>query len=85
VVIVRRFIFTTFRTVDDANLALAALHNHPFDSKHTFKINKFTDFEKYDNMGETYTEPEEEEYVPRVCHPRNVISDCYEVFSTGTS
>ncbi len=42
------------------------MHNHPFDAKHTFKVNKFTDIEKYAEMDETYAEPETEEYVPRV-------------------
>jgi translation initiation factor 3 subunit B len=63
-----RFIFIDFRSADDANVALAALHNHPFDAKHTFKLNKFTDVEKFANMDETYVEPETEEFVSRVCY-----------------
>ncbi len=52
--------FVEFRNVDDANLALAAMHNHPFDAKHQFKVNKFTDIERYEKMDETYVEPETE-------------------------
>jgi len=55
-----------FRSIDEANLALAALHNHPFDAKHTFKLNRFSDIEKYANLDETYIEPEAEEFVPKV-------------------
>ncbi len=62
-----RFTFIDFRSAEDANVALSALHNHPFDAKHTFKLNKFTDVEKFANMDETYIEPETEEYVTRVC------------------
>jgi translation initiation factor 3 subunit B len=42
------------------------MHNHPFDAKHTFKVNRFTDIERYEKMDETYIEPETEEYAPRV-------------------
>lgn len=47
-------------------MALATMHNHPFDAKHQFKVNKFTDIEKYADLDETYVEPETEEYTPRV-------------------
>jgi hypothetical protein len=62
-----RFLFVDFRNADDANLALAALHNHPFDAKHTFKINHFTDIERFADLDETYVEPELEEYSARAC------------------
>lgn len=61
-----RFIFVEFKNVDDANLALVAMHNHPFDAKHQFKVNRFTDIERYEKLDETYVEPETEEYAPRV-------------------
>lgn len=60
------FLFIEFRNVDEANLALVALNNHPFDAKHTFKLNRFADIEKYANLDETYVEPEAEEFVPKV-------------------
>jgi len=43
------------------------MHGHPFDSKHTFHINRFSDIERYANMDETYIEPKMEEYRPKVC------------------
>ncbi|KAG6827272.1 hypothetical protein H0H93_015730 [Arthromyces matolae] len=61
------YAFVDFRTVDDANLALASLHNHPFDSKHTFKLNRFTDVEDFGNLDESYVEPEYEEFKAKVC------------------
>jgi len=60
------FLFMEFRNIDETNLALAALHNHPFDAKHTFKLNRFSDIEKYANLDEAYVEPEVEEFVPKV-------------------
>jgi len=58
--------FVEFRNVDDANLALATIHNHPFDAKHTFKANRFTDIERYTEMDETYVEPKHEIFEARV-------------------
>ncbi|KAJ7293685.1 eukaryotic translation initiation factor eIF2A-domain-containing protein [Mycena rebaudengoi] len=68
------FIFVEFRNIDDANLALSALHNHPFDARHQFKVNRFTDIERYEKMDETYVEPETEEYSPRE-HLRAWLAD----------
>lgn len=42
------------------------MNGHAFDAKHTFLINRFTDFERYLNMDETYHEPPPEEYKPKV-------------------
>ena len=56
-----------FRNIDDANMALTALHNLPFDARHLFKVNRFTDIERFSGLDETYAEPESEEYTARVC------------------
>ena len=55
-----------FKNPDDASRALATMNGHPFDAKHTFFINRFTDFERYLSMDETYEEPEPEEYKAKV-------------------
>ncbi|KAF9044817.1 translation initiation factor eIF-3b [Hymenopellis radicata] len=68
------FAFIDFRSADDANLALGTMHNHPFDAKHSFKVNKFADIERYANLEETYVPPETEEYVPRE-HLRAWLAD----------
>ena len=60
------YIFVDFRNAEDANSALSLLNNHPFDTKHTFKLNRFTDIEAFANLDETYVAPEEEEYIPKV-------------------
>jgi translation initiation factor 3 subunit B len=67
--------FVEFKNVDDANLALGAIHNHPFDAKHTFKANRFTDVERYMEMDETYVEPKLEIFEARVRpqRPTNLI------------
>jgi translation initiation factor 3 subunit B len=58
--------FVEFKNVDDASLALATIHNHPFDARHIFKANRLTDIEKYSSTDETYIEPEFGEYTPKV-------------------
>ncbi|KAJ7235908.1 eukaryotic translation initiation factor eIF2A-domain-containing protein [Mycena haematopus] len=68
------FMFVELKNVDIANLALAAMDNHPFDAKHQFKVNKFTDIERYEKMDGTYIEPETEEYTPRE-HLRAWLAD----------
>ncbi|KAG6829213.1 hypothetical protein H0H92_005278 [Tricholoma furcatifolium] len=59
------YAFVDLRTVDDANLALSALDHHPFDSKHTFRLNRFTDVEDFANFDESYAEPPHEEFKPK--------------------
>ncbi|KAG6895997.1 hypothetical protein C0992_010972 [Termitomyces sp. T32_za158] len=59
------YAFVDFRTVDDANLALSVVNNHPFDSKHTFKLNRFTDIAGYASMDESYVDPKYEEFKPK--------------------
>lgn len=61
-----RFIFVEFKNPDDAAFAIGVMNNHPFDSKHRFRVNRFTDIEHYANMDETYVEPEPEPYVQKV-------------------
>jgi translation initiation factor 3 subunit B len=62
-----RYIFITFHNADDAMFGLQAMNSFAFDSRHTFKINRFTDIESFAEMDETYEDPEVEEYKPRVC------------------
>ena len=62
----RRFIFLEFKSPEDAAYAIGAMSGHPFDSKHRFSVNRFTDIERYADIDETYTEPEPEPYVQKV-------------------
>jgi hypothetical protein len=41
------------------------MNGHPFDAKHTFLVNRFTDIEKFDDLDETYVEPQREEFKPK--------------------
>jgi hypothetical protein len=61
-----RYAFIEFRNADAASYALNELNGHPFDAKHTFFVNRFTDIEKFANLDETYVEPQREEYHPKV-------------------
>jgi translation initiation factor 3 subunit B len=51
------------------------MNGYQIDTRHTFRINHFTDVEKYSNLDETYAEPKVEEYKP------NVGTDFYCVFA----
>ena len=62
--------FVEFKNADDAAYAMATMNGHPFDAKHTFYVNRFTDVEKYVNMDETWVEPEPEPYKPKVRQSR---------------
>jgi hypothetical protein len=42
------------------------MNGHPFDAKHTFLVNRFTDIEKFADLDETYVEPVREEYQAKV-------------------
>ncbi|KZT30474.1 translation initiation factor eIF-3b [Neolentinus lepideus HHB14362 ss-1] len=68
------YIFVEFHTADEAAYALSAMDGHPFDAKHTFVTNYFTDVEKFVNIDETYVEPKTEEYKPRE-HLRAWLAD----------
>ncbi|KAI0313548.1 translation initiation factor eIF-3b [Amylostereum chailletii] len=68
------YIFIEFRTADDATFAMNAMNGHPFDAKHTFHINRFTDIEKFANLDETYVEPEREDYTSKE-HLRAWLAD----------
>ncbi|KIM85337.1 hypothetical protein PILCRDRAFT_66422 [Piloderma croceum F 1598] len=59
------YLFIEFRTADEAAFALTAMDGFPFDARHTFKVNHFTDIERYTEIDEAYVEPKAEEYQPR--------------------
>ncbi|KAI6132740.1 translation initiation factor eIF-3b [Pisolithus croceorrhizus] len=59
------FIFMDLGNADAATHAANAMNGHPFDARHTFYVNKFSDIEQFANMDETYVEPKVEEYRPK--------------------
>ena len=62
-----RYVFIEFRNAEAATHALNEMNGHPFDTTHTFFVNRFTDIEKFADMDETYVEPQQEEYFAKVC------------------
>lgn len=46
--------------------AMSVMNGHPFDAKHTFLINRFSDVERYAEMDAKFAEPEREEYEDKV-------------------
>ena len=42
------------------------MDGYPFDKRHKFAVNRFTDVEKLADLDEQYKAPEEEEYQDRV-------------------
>jgi len=68
------YIFVDLGNPDAAAFAVSALNDYPFDSRHTFSVNRFTDIEKYASLDETYVEPEIEEYQPKE-HLRAWLAD----------
>ena len=61
------YLFVDAGSADAATFAINVMHGHPFDSKHTFLVNRFTDIEQYANVDETYVEPKIEEFQSKVC------------------
>ncbi|KAG8733657.1 Translation initiation factor 3 subunit b [Ceratobasidium sp. 414] len=68
------YIFAEFSTADEATFALSAMNGFPFDAKHTFLINRFTDIEKFAALDETYVPPAVPPHVPRA-HMRSWLAD----------
>jgi hypothetical protein len=67
-------------SAEDAALAIRTMDGFPFDKRHKFAVNRFTDVEKLANLDEQYQEPEEEEYKDRVrdnCSRGRVILEEY--------
>ena len=69
-----RYAFIEFRNSDTATHALNEMNGHPFDAKHTFFVNRFTDIDKFADMDETYVEPEREEYQAKVRLPFPLVT-----------
>ncbi|CCO38162.1 Eukaryotic translation initiation factor 3 subunit B Short=eIF3b [Rhizoctonia solani AG-1 IB] len=68
------YIFVEFSSPEEASDALAAMHHFPFDARHTFSINRFTDIERYAALDETYVPPTISSYTPRP-HMRSWLAD----------
>ena len=75
------YLFMEFKNADDAAYAMGAMNGHPFDSRHTFWANRFTDVERFTNMDEAWVEPEPEPYKPKVCQVLPYHSPCAKMLT----
>ncbi|XP_023327407.1 eukaryotic translation initiation factor 3 subunit B [Eurytemora carolleeae] len=57
------YIFLEYSSPDNAEKAVAGMDNYKLDKQHTFLVNLFSDFEKYDKITEEWEEPTPKEYV----------------------
>jgi len=57
------YIFLEFSAPDNAMDAVTGMNNYKLDKTHTFAVNLFSDFEKYENISEAWEEPLPKEYV----------------------
>lgn len=62
---INSFMFVELANADQAALAVKLLDGHPFDKKHRFAVNKFSDIEALADIADEFTEPAAEEYVPK--------------------
>ncbi|PWN87706.1 translation initiation factor eIF-3b [Acaromyces ingoldii] len=68
------YMFIELASPEDANLALRLMDGYPFDKRHRFQVNRFTDVEKLANLNDEYVEPEEEPYADKE-HLRSWLMD----------
>lgn len=72
-----QFAFVEFSSPGEAAAAVRQLDNSPLDKKHTLRVNKLTDIERFGREGridDEYTPPKIEEFHPRD-HLRSFLAD----------
>jgi len=57
------YIFLEFNSHANAVEAVKATANYKLDKQHTFQVNLFSDFEKYENIPDVWEPPQPQEYV----------------------
>jgi len=57
------YIFLEFSSPENAENAVSVMNNYKLDKQHTFLVNLFSDFQKYENISEEWEEPKPQEYV----------------------
>lgn len=76
------FIFLEFSNASDAQHAIKTAHGYKLDKNHTFVVNAFSDFAKYEGVSDVWTRPEPRPYEDR----GNLLSwlldpDCNDQYS----
>ena len=56
------YIFLEYAKHSEAVETIKQLNNHKMDKNHTFQINLFSDFEKFENIPDVWEPPKEESY-----------------------
>jgi len=56
------YIFLEFSSPENAEQAVSAMNNYKLDKTHTFLVNLFTDFEKYERISDEWEEPSPKPY-----------------------
>jgi translation initiation factor 3 subunit B len=77
------FCFITFKTAEDAKLAIALTQGYKLDAKHNFRVSPYSDLEKYHKLPDVYVQPEAPPFKPRpdpTCYL--VDSHCRDQFVT---
>ena len=59
------FCFITFKTEDDAKLAIQLTQGYKLDKQHCFRVTPFSDLEKYQKLPDVYVTPEPPVFKPR--------------------
>jgi len=59
------FMFVTLGSVPEAQAFQRAMHDLKFDKRHTFRVVPFSKVPDYDQVQDTFAEPEAEEWAPR--------------------
>ncbi|KAI8981006.1 eukaryotic translation initiation factor eIF2A-domain-containing protein [Pilobolus umbonatus] len=68
------YLFIDFESPESAHAAVKNLDGHKLSKTVTLSVNRFTDVEKYNDMQETYVEPEIKPYVPKE-HLKSYLMD----------
>ncbi|GFR78417.1 eukaryotic translation initiation factor 3 subunit B, partial [Elysia marginata] len=76
------YMFLEFSSPQNAHEAVKMTHGYKLDKTHVFKVNHFSDFEKYVNIPEDWTPPEPKDYED-MGNLRNWLmnKECYDQFS----
>jgi translation initiation factor 3 subunit B len=77
-----RYIFLEYNNHANALAAVKSANNYKIDKSHTFKVNLFTDFEKYKNIPKDWEPPKPQPYkAANNLHYYLLEADCYDQFS----
>jgi translation initiation factor 3 subunit B len=64
-----RFAFVEYTSKEAAEKALAQTDGYKLDKSHIFKVTRFDDFKKYDQVPDVYEPPKVEPFQPKVSLP----------------